>query len=108
MKKLLTLFTLATLSMTVVANDELKRADAQVRAFDKLCWSIEDVYISNEGSITLDEQYDYDGDIFTEEYLKAEDAVYDDGFGGIVACAKMKESLKRKGLFYGFFSSSLD
>tara|TARA_B100000787_G_C15926483_1_gene178861 strand:+ start:111 stop:455 length:345 start_codon:yes stop_codon:yes gene_type:complete len=114
MKKLLALIALATLSIPAVANDnpkvEASQSYAQMQAFDTYCGMFEDVYLNNDGIMHADKLYkrSVDADAFVNvEFVNTQRAIDEDEFGGIVVCVKLKERLKRKGLFYGFFNSYL-
>ena len=91
---------------SLVASDSYSK----IESFAFHCGMIEDVYISDAGIIQMGEFYSagVDVDAFLNLERKFTQRLIDeDELGGVIACAKLKERLKRRGLFYGFFSSYL-
>ncbi|MDA9872173.1 hypothetical protein N9D42_01895 [Candidatus Thioglobus sp.] len=118
MKKLLLLLTLvsaATFSLSAVANDdksmEAARTIGQIEAFDLYCGAIEMASISLTGSIYMDMLYEENGGIsnvrskypLEVEMAFTERAVLEDTTYGVVVCAKLRERLKRQGLWNEVF-----
>jgi hypothetical protein len=116
MKKLLLLLTLISASsLSAIANDdksnEAARTIGQIEAFDLYCGAIEMASISLAGSIYMDMLYEENGGIsnvrskypLEVEMAFTERAVLEDTTHGVEVCAKLRERLKRQGLWNEVF-----
>lgn len=115
MKKLLFFIFSATIAISAVANDdtshEAARTIGQIQAFDLYCGALENAYISLTGRIYMDLLYEEHGGVssvlekypWEVEMAFTERAVLEDTSGGVVVCAKLRERLKRQGLWYEVF-----
>lgn len=114
MKKLLTIFTLATLSMNAFAMSDTSKKlliDASERfsmaaVFEHHCSWQEDVYLTEYGKLYLSELKELGLDVkafFSVEWVNVERLIQKEG--QVVACAKLKQRLKNNDMFYLFKST---